>query len=75
MNSLHLISVRWWNGSAHHALTLARALRQSGLGVLVAGRRGSPPILEAARCHLPVYDGLHHESIQPWRLVLNLYRL
>ena len=73
--SLQLISVRWWNGSAHHAVMLAQALNQRGWPAWVAGREGSPAVQQSRQRRLPVYDGLDHESLTPWKLLRNLHRL
>jgi glycosyltransferase involved in cell wall biosynthesis len=75
LNILQLINVRWYNACAYYAISLSYALKAKGHRVIVAGDPKSPPILEAQRLGLEVYDDLYLSQIVPWMVVYNIKRI
>jgi len=70
-----LINVRWYNACAYYAVTLSYALKRRGHRVIVAGDPKSPPLLEAKKLGLEVYEGLHLSYTSPWMMVYNIKRI
>lgn len=75
LNILQLINVRWYNACAYYAISLSYALRARGHKVIVAGDPKSPPILEAQRLGLEVYEDLYLSQTTPWMVVYNIKRI
>jgi glycosyltransferase involved in cell wall biosynthesis len=75
LNILQLINVRWYNACAYYAISLSYALRAKGHKVIVAGDPKSPPILEAQRLGLEVYEDLYLSQTTPWMVVYNIKRI
>lgn len=76
INTLQLVSVRWWNASAYYGITLADALIQQGESCTVGGRADSPPIVKAKDVfQLPVFNDINLESLSPLSAVKNLRAL
>lgn len=75
MNILQLINVRWYNACAHYSVTLSYALKRRGHRVLVAGDPKSPPVLEAKKLGLEVYEDLYLSYTSPWMIVYNIKRI
>jgi glycosyltransferase involved in cell wall biosynthesis len=75
LNILQLINVRWYNACAYYAVTLSDALKRRGHRVIVAGDPKGPPVLEARKLGLEVYEDLHLSYINPWMIVYNVKRI
>ena len=75
LNILQLINVRWYNACAYYAVTLSYALKRRGHRVIVAGDPKSPPVLEAQKLGLEVYEDLYLSYISPWMVVYNIKRI
>jgi len=75
LNILQLINVRWYNACAYYAVTLSYALKRRGHRVIVAGDPKSPPLLEAKKLGLEVYEGLRLSYTSPWMMVYNVKRI
>jgi len=75
LNILQLINVRWYNACAYYAVTLSYALKKRGHKVIVAGDPKSPPILEAQRLGLEVYEDLYLSYTSPWMIAYNIKRI
>jgi glycosyltransferase involved in cell wall biosynthesis len=75
LNVLQLINVRWYNACAYYAVTLSHALQKRGHRVIVAGDPNSPPLLEAKKLGLQVYEDLHLSCMSPWMIVYNVKRI
>lgn len=75
LNILQLINVRWYNACAYYALTLSYALKRRGHKVIVAGDPKSPPILEAKKLGLEVYEDLYLSHTSPGMIVYNIKRM
>jgi glycosyltransferase involved in cell wall biosynthesis len=75
LNILQLINVRWYNACAYYAVTLSYALKRRGHKVIVAGDPKSPPILEAQKYGLEVYQDLYLSHTSPGMIVYNIKRM
>ncbi len=75
LNILQLINVRWYNACAYYAVTLSYALKKRGHKVIVAGDPKSPPVLEAKKLGLEVFEDLHLSYTSPWMIVYNVKRI
>jgi len=75
LNILQLINVRWYNACAYYAITLSYALKKRGHKVIVAADPKSPPILEAQKLGLDVYEDLYLSYTSPGRVVYNIKRI
>ena len=76
IQTLQLVSVRWWNASAYYAISLCDALTQSGFRSYAGGRGDSPPLVKARRRYdLPLFDIINLESLNPVTMVQSLARL
>jgi glycosyltransferase involved in cell wall biosynthesis len=75
LNILQLINVRWYNACAYYAITLAYALKRRGHRVIVAGDPKSPPLLEAQKLGLEVYEDLCLSHTSPGMVVYNIKRI
>jgi glycosyltransferase involved in cell wall biosynthesis len=75
LNILQLINVRWYNACAYYAVTLSYALKKRGHKVIVAGDPKSPPVLEAKKLGLKVYEDLYLSYTSPWMMVYNIKRI
>lgn len=76
INTLQLVSVRWWNASAYYGISLADALMQQGENCTVGGRVDSPPIVKAGNVfQLPIFDEINLESLSPLSAIKNLRSL
>jgi glycosyltransferase involved in cell wall biosynthesis len=75
LNILQLINVRWYNACAYYAVTLSYALKKGGHKVIVAGDPKSPPVLEAKKLGLKVYEDLYLSYTSPWMMVYNIKRI
>ncbi|MFH0977251.1 MAG: glycosyltransferase family 4 protein [Spirochaetota bacterium] len=69
-----MCSVRWYNASAHYALTLALSLRKSGLNVILFGLPGSPFLSKAKEYRFNLIEniGLMNQGIVQY--IINLYK-
>jgi glycosyltransferase involved in cell wall biosynthesis len=70
-----LINVRWYNACAYYAITLSYALKRRGHKVIVAGDPKSPPIGEAKKLGLEVYEDLYLSHTSPGMIVYNIKRM
>jgi glycosyltransferase involved in cell wall biosynthesis len=75
LNVLQLINVRWYNACAYYAVTLSYALKKRGHRVIVAGDPKSPPIGEAQKLGLEVYEDLYLSHTSPGMIVYNIKRI
>lgn len=75
LNILQLINVRWYNACAYYAVTLSYALKRRGHKVIVAGDPNSPPVLEAKKLGLEVYEDLYLSYTSPWMIFYNVKRM
>lgn len=75
LNILQLISVRWYNACAHYAVTLSLGLARRGHSVLVVGDRDGPPIREAKKRGLEVFEEINLSTQNPFEFVGNIFRL
>ncbi len=75
LTSLQLISVRWWNGSAYYAVSLAKCLDNAGSRAYLGGRGDSPPIQKAVSWKLPCLTDVNLESQNPLIIKSNVNRL
>jgi glycosyltransferase involved in cell wall biosynthesis len=75
LNILQLINVRWYNACAYYAIALSHALKRRGHKVIVAGDPKSPPVLEAEKLGLEVYEDLYLSYTSPWMMVYNIKRI
>ncbi|MCJ7577554.1 MAG: glycosyltransferase family 4 protein [candidate division Zixibacteria bacterium] len=75
LNILQLINVRWYNACAYYAITLSYALKRRGHKVIVAADPKSPPILEAQKLGLEVYEDLYLSHTSPGMIVYNIKRM
>jgi glycosyltransferase involved in cell wall biosynthesis len=75
LNILQLINVRWYNACAYYAVSLSYALKRRGHKVIVAGDPKSPPILEAQKLGLEVYEDIYLSYTSPWMVVYNVKRI
>ncbi len=75
LNILQLINVRWYNACAYYAVTLSYALKKKGHKVIVAGDPKSPPVWEAQKLGLEVYEDLCLSYTNPWMIAYNIKRL
>jgi glycosyltransferase involved in cell wall biosynthesis len=75
LNILQLINVRWYNACAYYAVSLSYALKRRGHKVIVAGDPKSPPLLEAQKLGLKVYEDLYLSHTSPGMIVYNIKRM
>lgn len=75
LNILQLINVRWYNACAYYAITLSYALKRRGHKVILAGDPKSPPIGEAQKLGLEVYEDLYLSHTSPGMIVYNIKRM
>lgn len=75
IETLQLVSVRWWNASAYYGVSLAEALNRAGHFSVVGGRGDSPPLLKATEIGLPVFTAINLESLHPAVAIRNVARL
>ena len=75
LNILQLINVRWYNACAYYAVALSYALKRKGHKVIVAGDPKSPPVLEAKKLGLEVYENVYLSYTTPWMVVYNIKRI
>ena len=75
LNILQLINVRWYNACAYYAITLSYALKRRGHKVIVAADPKSPPILEAQKLGLEVYEDLYLSHTSPGMIGYNIKRM
>lgn len=75
LNTLQLVSVRWWNASAYYAISLADAFNKSGMRSIVGGRPDSPPLKKAHQYQLPLFTGINLESTSPGDFFTNVRAL
>jgi glycosyltransferase involved in cell wall biosynthesis len=70
-----LINVRWYNACAYYAITLSFALKRRGHKVIVVGDPQSPPMGEAQKLGLEVYEDLYLSHTSPGIIVYNIKRI
>ena len=75
LNILQVINVRWYNACAHYAVTLSLGLARRGHNLLVVGDPDSPPIREAKKKGLEVFEEIKLSTKNPFELVRNIFRL
>ncbi len=75
LNILQLINVRWYNACAYYAISLSCALKRRGHRVIVAGDPFSPPILQAKKLRLSVFEDIFLSHINPWMIGYNVKRM
>lgn len=75
IETLQLVSVRWWNASAYYGVSLAEALNRAGHFSVVGGRGDSPPLLKASEVGLPVFTAINLESFHPGVAIRNVTSL
>ncbi|NIW99660.1 MAG: glycosyltransferase [Phycisphaerae bacterium] len=75
LNTLQLVSVRWWNANAYYAISLTEALNQVGYYSIAGGRENSPPIRKAKQFNLPVFADIDLETFNPISGIKNVLRL
>ena len=72
MNVLNLISVPWYNSSAHYALTCGLALREKGAQVWFGGMPGSPVLQKATQEGFGLVTAGNLKSFNPLRFLASL---
>jgi glycosyltransferase involved in cell wall biosynthesis len=76
LSMVHMLSNRWWTGSAEPALALVKGLLDHGHRVVLGVPSGSQVEELAHKAGIPLIDGLHlNPHFRPWAWVRDLQRL
>ena len=69
---LIMASVRWYNASAHYALSLAQCLKKAGIRVVLFGIPQSPVIIKSKELGIDIFDKINLMNKNPVNYLLNI---
>jgi glycosyltransferase involved in cell wall biosynthesis len=74
MRVLHIVNVRWYNACAWYALMLCKGLKQDGHETALMGLPGSPPVAEALKEGIEVFEADINSS-NPLKILSSIFKV